>query len=172
MFGKVKTLRELFGIGLCYAYDAEKKLVEKGLPTMIENAQSQELRSALQQHLQETRTHMQRLERVFAAVGTQPETKDNEILDKMMSAAKDSVSNIENSPLRDAALIVNGNAVEHYEIALYGSLLAFAKSLGLQNAVAPLEETLKEEKAADAKLSQVAESVLNTKAARQGAGAD
>lgn len=172
MFGKVKSLKELFGIGLCYAYDCEKKLTEKGLPTMIENAHSPELRNALQQHLEETRNHVRRLERVFTAVGTDPDTKDNEILDKMMSAAKDSISNIDDSPLRDAALIVNGNTVEHYEIGLYGSLVAFARHLGLQNAVGPLEETLKEEKAADAKLSQIAETVMNVKAARQTAGAD
>jgi ferritin-like metal-binding protein YciE len=83
-----------------------------------------------------------------------------------MSAAKDSGSNIESSPLRDSALIVNGNQVEHYEMALYGSLLAFARQLGLRNAVGLLEETLKEEKAADTKLTQLAETSMNAKAAR------
>jgi ferritin-like metal-binding protein YciE len=172
MFGKVKSLRELFGIELAYAYDCERKLVEKGLPTMIENANSPELRRALEQHLEETRAHVTRLERVFASLGTSPDTKSNDVLDKMMSAAKDSVSNIDESPLRDSALIINGNAVEHYEIALYGSLASLAKHLGLQNAVTPIEETLKEEKAADAKLSQLAETVMNTRAARQTATAD
>ena len=169
MIGKVKSLRELFGIELSYAYDCEQKLVKKGLPSMIENAGSPELRSALEQHLEESRGHAMRLQQVFAALGTSPDTKDNEILDKMMSAAKDSVSNIDESPLRDAALIINGNAVEHYEIAMYGSLAALAKHLGLHDAVAPLEQTLKEEKAADAKLTQIAESLLNIRAARQGA---
>jgi ferritin-like metal-binding protein YciE len=83
-----------------------------------------------------------------------------------MNAAKDSVSNIEASSLRDAALIVNGNQVEHYEIALYGSLAAFARSLGLQAAASLLEETLIEEKNADTKLTQIGESVMNPKAAR------
>lgn len=169
MIGKVKSLRELFGIGLCYAYDCEQKLVNKGLPTMIENAGSPQLRSALEGHLQETRNHITRLEGIFAATGLEPNTKDNDILDEMMSAAKDSVSNIDDSPLRDAALIVNGNQVEHYEIALYGSLAAFARSLGLQDVVGPLEETLKEEKAADAKLSQIGETLLNTQARSQSA---
>jgi len=86
-----------------------------------------------------------------------------------MSAAKDSASNIEESSLRDAALIANGNTVEHYEIALYGSLVAFAKALALQDAVAPLQQTLEEEKKADAKLSQLAEGVTNSRAARQSA---
>jgi ferritin-like metal-binding protein YciE len=133
---------------------------------MIEKASSPELRTALQHHLEETRNHVIRLQRVFASIGIEPDTKDNEILNKMMSAAKDSASNIEESSLRDAALITNGNVVEHYEIALYGSLAAFARSLGLQTAVGPLEETLNEEKKADAKLTQIGETVMNPRAAK------
>jgi ferritin-like metal-binding protein YciE len=166
MFGKVKSLRELFEIELQYAYDCERKLVEKGLPSMIENAGSEELRGALQQHLRETQNHVARLEQVFAAVGVAPDTKSNEVFDKLAGAAKDSIGNIDDSPLRDAALIANGNQVEHYEIALYGTLAAFARHLGLQGAVAPLQETLKEEKAADAKLTQIGETLMNPQAAQ------
>src|SRR5262249_40420199 len=115
MLGNVKSLNELFAVELGYAYDCEKKLVEKGLPAMIESASSNQLRSALKQHLEETQMHVARLERVFAAMGKSPETKTNDIFDELSSAAKDSTSNIEGSPLRDAALIVNGNFVEHYE---------------------------------------------------------
>jgi ferritin-like metal-binding protein YciE len=167
---KVKTLRELFEIELCYAYDCEQKLVKKGLPEMIENASSQQLRSALQQHLEETRSHVSRLDRVFSVAGLQPNTRGNDVFDKMASAVKDSISHIENSPLRDAALIVNGNLVEHYEIATYGSLVSFARNLGLQEAASLLEQTLNEEKAADAKLTQIAETVMNAQAASQRAG--
>src|SRR5579872_6173029 len=105
MFGNVKTLRELFEIELRYAYDAEQKLVKKGIPSMIEAASSPELRSALQQHLAETQTHVTRLERVFSALGANPDTKGNGILDEMTKAAKDSVSNIDDPTLRDTALI-------------------------------------------------------------------
>ena len=161
MFGKVQSLRELFEIGVCYVYDCEKKLVEKGLPTMIEKASSSELRSALEQHLQETRNQVARLERVFSVIGKEPATKTNEIFDKMSSAVKDSISNIEDSPLRD------GNMVEHYEIAAYGSLAAFARSLKLSEATSLLEKTLEEEKQADAKLTQIGEKLLNPQAARQ-----
>jgi ferritin-like metal-binding protein YciE len=166
MIGKVKSLRELFGIELCYAYDCEKKLVDKALPTMIQDATSPELRSALQNHLQETRTHIARLERVFSAIGIAPDTKTNDIFDKMTSAAKDSKSNIDESPLRDAALIANANLVEHYEIATYGTLASFARNLGLQDAAALLQQTLDEEKRADAKLTQIAEEVMNPRATR------
>jgi ferritin-like metal-binding protein YciE len=169
MLGKVKSLRELFGIELCYAYDCEKKLVEKGLPEMIENASSRELRSALEQHLQETRTHVTRLERVFSSIAMTPDTKTNDIFDEMASAAKDSKSNIDESPLRDAALILNGNLVEHYEIATYGTLASFARNLGLQDAASLLQETLKEEKQADAKLTQIGEAIMNPQAARSAA---
>src|ERR1700739_3175544 len=92
MLGKVKSLRELFGIELSYAYDCEKKLVEKGLPEMIESATSNELRSALEEHLQKTRVHVTRLERVFSAAGMKPDTKTNDIFDKMASAVKDTKS--------------------------------------------------------------------------------
>jgi ferritin-like metal-binding protein YciE len=166
MLGKVKSLRELFEIELRYAYDCERKLVDKGLPEMIRNANSPELRTALEHHLQETRNQVTRIESVFNALNIQPNTKDNDILDEMISAAKDSISNFDESPLRDAALIINGNQVEHYEIALYGTLAAFARSLGLQNVVAPLETTLNEEKQADAKLTQIGERVMNPQAAR------
>ncbi|HEX4076720.1 MAG TPA: DUF892 family protein [Candidatus Acidoferrales bacterium] len=170
MMGKIKSLNELFEIELRYAYDCERKLADKGLPAMIDAANSPELRSALQHHLQETQKQITRLENVFAFAGAKPNTKDNDIIDKMMSAAKDSGSNIEAPALRDTALIANGNQVEHYEIALYGSLVAFAGQLGLRNAVTLLDETLQEEKAADAKLTQLAETAMNTKAARaQGA---
>lgn len=116
--------------------------------------------------MQETRNHLVRLEHVFASIGKEPDTKGNDIFDELASAAKDSISNFDDSPLRDAALIANGNQVEHYEIALYGTLAAYARHLGLQNALGPLEETLKEEKAADAKLTQIAETVLNPQAAK------
>ena len=167
MMGKLKTLTDLFAIELRYAYDCETKLVKKGLPSMIENANSPELRTALENHLEQTRDHVIRLEKAFTALGLEPDTKGNDIIDKMTSAAKDSVSNIESSPLRDCALIVNGNQVEHYEIALYGSMAAFAKQMGLQNLVGPLEETLEEEKQADAELTRIAETILNAQAAAQ-----
>lgn len=168
MLGKVKDLRELFELELRYAYDCETKLAEKGIPTMIEHAQSPNLKTALRQHLTETQGQVRRLERIFSAAGAQPDTKDNAVLDKLMDAAKDSVSNIEDPALRDLALTVNGNFVEHYEIALYGSLIEFARRLRLNDAVSPLEQSLNEEKAADAKLTEIGKT-LGAGAARHAA---
>lgn len=164
---KIESLRDLFEIELQYAYDCEQKLVKKGLPSMIKNASTPELRQALEQHLEETRTHVNRLERVFQGAGLEADTKKNEVFDKMADAADDSVGRIDASPLRDAALIVNGNGVEHYEMAIYGSLVAFAKQLGLRDAASLLQQTLEEEKAADAKLSQIGESTVNPMAAQE-----
>lgn len=166
MFGKVKSLRELFEIQLRYAYDCEQKLFHKGIPSMIESAASPDLRAALEAHLQETQRQITRLEQIFPLLGVEATSKGNDVLDELIGAAADSVSNIESPDLRDAALIVNGNLVEHYEIALYGSLAAFARSLGLEKASDLLAETLDEEKNADKKLTQIAETVMNPKAAR------
>jgi len=133
---------------------------------MIDNAKSSDLRTGLQAHLRETQGQIARLEQVFSLVGVEPNTKDNDVLDELISAVEDSVSNIESPDLRDAALIVNGNLVENYEIALYGSLAAFARSLGLQQASDLLQQTLQEEKNADKKITQIAETVMNAKVAR------
>ena len=164
---KIESLRDLFEAELRYAYDCEQKLVKKGLPTMIEAATSQELRSGLEQHLAETRNQVSRLERVFSIVGADPKTDSNDVFDKMTSAVKDAIDETETEGLRDAALIMCGNFVEHYEIALYGSMIAFARQLGFHEATQLLEQTLNEEKAADAKLTQLAESRINPSAAQE-----
>lgn len=164
---KIESLRDLFEVELCYAYDCEQKLVKKGLPTMIESATSPELRSGLEQHLQETKNHVGRLERVFSIAGIEADTESNDVFDKMSSAVKDAIDETKTENLRDAALIMCGNMVEHYEIALYGTLVAFARQLGFQDAAQILQQTLDEEKAADAKLSQLGETRINASAAHE-----
>jgi ferritin-like metal-binding protein YciE len=164
---KIKSLRDLFETELRYAYDCEQKLVKKGLPSMAEAATSPELRSALEQHLQETRNQVSRLDRVFSIIGSEPKTEDDDVLDEMTSSTKDMIGDIDQGNLRDAALIVSGNKVEHYEMALYGSLISFAQQLGFQEAARLLGETLNEEKAADTKLTQLAETRINRSAAQE-----
>ena len=109
---KIKNLQSLFETGLRYAYDSEQKLAEKGIPSMIEAAGAPELRSAFEQHLQETRNHVVRLKRVFAIIGAEPKTEDNDIIDEITDAAEDMVDATEDgSPLRDVVLILSGNQV-------------------------------------------------------------
>jgi len=164
---KFESLRDLFEFKLKCAYDLEQKLVKKGLPGMIKGATSPELKSALEQHLEETRAHVSRLERVFSAIGVTADTEDNDVIDEMISGAEDIISDIDASPLRDAALIVGGNGVEHHEMAIYGSLIAFAQQLGFRDAATLLQQTLQDEKAADAKLTQIGESSVNPRAAQE-----
>jgi ferritin-like metal-binding protein YciE len=161
---KIKNLRDLFEIELRYVYDCEQKLVKKGLPLMIESSTSGELRTALEQHLEETRNHVARLERVFSSLGYEAKTEGNDVVDELTSSVKDMVGDIDESYLRDAALIVGGNKVEHYEMAVYGSLVAFAEQLGSTDAAALLSKTLEEEKEADAKLTQIAKTAINPQA--------
>jgi ferritin-like metal-binding protein YciE len=165
---KIKDFRALFEIGLRYAYDCEQRLGKKGIPKMIESADSTELRNALQQHLQETSNHAARLERIFGMIGSEPKTEDNDIVGEIIDATDNLVSATEaRSAVRDAALIIGGNLVEHYEIAAYGSLLAVANHLGLREAAALLGQTLNEEKAADAKLTEIGETSVNRQAAQE-----
>jgi ferritin-like metal-binding protein YciE len=164
---KIKSLQDVFVTGLKYTYDAEEKLVKKGIPKMIDSATSAELRTALEQHLEETRNHVTRLERVFAIVRVEPKAEDNDVLDELTKVVEHMIGATEDgSALRDVVLIMGGNQVEHYEITSYGSLKAIAQQLGLNEAVTILDQTLQEEKAADAKLTQIAERSANTQAAQ------
>lgn len=164
---KIESLRDLFEMELRYTYDCEQKLVKKGLPNMIEAATSPELKHGLEQHLQETRNQVARLERVFSAIGAKADTESNDIFDELANATEDVISDIKATPLRDAALIMCGNKVEHYEIAVYGSLVAFAQQLGFRDAASLLQQTLDEEKAADAKLTHLGQTSINRSAAQE-----
>ena len=165
---QVQSLEDLFITGLQYAYDAEKQLVE-ALPKMAQASTTPQLRQAFGQHLTETQEHVRRVEQIFSAFGKQPETQPNTVLQAMSKEADNMIAMIQASPLRDAALIVAGNQVEHYEMAAYGSLKNFAELLGNQQCVQLLQQTLEEEKKADAKLTEVGETQVNTQAANRSA---
>lgn len=164
---KIESLRDLFETELRYAYDCEQKLVKKGLPTMIEASSSPELRSALEQHLQETRNHVNRLDRVFSIIGVEPKAEGNDVFDEMADATEDCIDHCKTAGVRDAGLIASGNKVEHYEMAVYGSLVSWAQQLGFQEAAQALQQTLEEEKAADAKLTRLGETRINATAAEE-----
>lgn len=161
---KAKTMEDLFELGLRHAYDIEQKLVKKGLPSMTKASASNELQSAFSEHLEETRDHVTRLEQVFSIIGKKADKEDSDVFDEMSDEAEEVISDIDASPLRDAALIVSGNQVEHFEMAIYGSLVSFAQQLGYNEAVPLLQQTLKEEKEADAKLTKIAETSVNRSA--------
>jgi len=153
---KIESMEELFLQQIEDLYDAEKRLV-KALPKMAEAATSLSLKQAFESHLLQTQGHVTRLESVFRQINKDPKAET-------CAAMKGLVSEGDESPLRDAGLIAAANRVEHYEIAAYGSARTFAQTLGLKQAAALLEQTLQEEKEADQKLTQLAESMVNEEA--------
>ncbi len=167
---KLQTVDELFLTGLQYAYDAEKQLTE-ALPKMAEVSSTPELKQAFEKHLGETKEHVGRAEQIFKAFGKQPETKPNSVLKQMTQEAEQMISNTDKGPVRDAALIVAGNQVEHFEMATYGSLRNYAQLLKKSDVVSLLEKTLQEEKQADAKLTEVGENYVNVQAMQKSAAA-
>jgi ferritin-like metal-binding protein YciE len=160
----IKTLDDLFVHTLQDIYYAEQQIT-KALPTMIEKAQNLELKEGFTRHLEETKQHVVRLDEVFKALKQQPKGVTCEAIDGILKEAKQVLSDVEDPHLRDVALATSAQAVEHYEIARYGSLIALAKQLGHNNVVKHLQTTLDEEKEADRKLTRVSESQVNRKAA-------
>jgi ferritin-like metal-binding protein YciE len=165
LFSKdIKTMDDLFLHTLQDIYYAEQQ-IEKNLPTMVEKATNRELSSGFTKHLEETRGQIKRLEQVFADYGQAASGVPCEAIDGILKEAKHVMGNIEDKQVLDAALIALAQAVEHYEITRYGTLIAWAKELGYDKLVKPLELNLKEEDATDKKLSKLAEAKLNRKAA-------
>jgi ferritin-like metal-binding protein YciE len=160
----IKTMDDLFLHTLQDIYYAENKIV-KSLPEMIENATDAQLKSGLQSHLGETKGHVQRLETVFQMLGKKATSVDCPAIDGILEEAQDVTGDVADKNVLDAAIIAAGQAVEHYEMTRYGSLIAWAKCLGRNDAAKLLEQTLNEEKAADKKLTTIAESKVNLKAA-------
>jgi ferritin-like metal-binding protein YciE len=131
---------------------------------MAKAATSPELREAFESHLEQTKGHVERLEKVFATVKLKPKGQSCPAMKGLVEEGDEIVTNIEKSPLRDAGLIAAANRVEHYEIAAYGTARAFALTLGIEAAVDLLQATLDEEVAADAALSELADSRVNDQA--------
>jgi ferritin-like metal-binding protein YciE len=160
----IKTMDDLFLHTLQDIYYAENKIV-KSLPEMIDNATDTQLKQSLKAHLGETEGHVKRLEQVFQLMGKKPKSVDCPAIDGIIDEAEEVTGEVEDKDVLDAAIIAAGQAVEHYEITRYGSLIAWAKQLGRNDAARLLEQTLNEEKAADRKLTTIAESKVNLRAA-------
>jgi ferritin-like metal-binding protein YciE len=157
--GSPSKLQELLEDELKDIYWAEKALT-KAIPKMIKNASDEELKTALENHLQETEGQVERLEQIFESLGKKPQAKKCEAMAGLIKEAEELMSDNEKGAMRDAAIISAGQKVEHYEIASYGTMRAFAEILGLEEVAALLQETLDEEKAADEKLTEVTASAV------------
>jgi ferritin-like metal-binding protein YciE len=150
---EAKDLRALYVEGLHKALDSERQIVEKGLPSMIEAARNPELVEGLRAHLEESKMHVSRLERILDDDEGETNTAKCKATASLISEADSAASNAAEGAVRDVVLIASGNKVEHHEIAVYGTLRTWAELLGEPGHAAELEKTLKEEKAADETLT-------------------
>jgi ferritin-like metal-binding protein YciE len=165
LFSKdIKTMDDLFMHTLQDIYYAEKQILNS-LPEMIEKATNRELTAGLKKHLGETEQQVARLEQVFKQLGSDPRGVNCPAIDGIIEEAEDIAGEVEDKDVLDAAIIAASQAVEHYEITRYGTLIAWAQQLGRDNVIALLQKNLDEEKAADKKLTTIAESKVNRKAA-------
>jgi ferritin-like metal-binding protein YciE len=161
---KPGTLHDAFIDELRDTYDAERQIT-KALPKMIKAATSEELRSAFESHLEETRTQVERLEQVFEMLDEKVRGKHCEGMAGIIEEGKSMMEEDFEGATMDAVLIASAQRVEHYEMAAYGTLCAWAKDMGHDDAVQVLEAILEEEKAADEKLTTIAEGGINQEAA-------
>jgi ferritin-like metal-binding protein YciE len=164
-------LMKLFEEELKDIYWAEKALT-KAIPKMIKNATSEKLKEALENHLGDTEEQVKRAEQVFELLGKKAVAKKCDAMDGLIKEAEVIMDECEEGAMCDAGIISAGQKVEHYEIASYGTLRQFAETLGLNEAVELLQTTLDEEKEADEKLTDIAVSVVNVQAERQGEEAE
>lgn len=155
---KVENLKELLVDELKDLYSAENQLT-KALPKVAKNASDPQLKKAIEHHLKETEGHVERLEQIFEHLGEKPGGKTCEGMKGLVSEADERIRNGGEPAALDAGLIADAQRVEHYEISAYGSARTFANLLGEKEIVRLLEQTLKEEKAADEKLTSIAESI-------------
>ncbi|WP_312798498.1 ferritin-like domain-containing protein [Tianweitania sp.] len=152
----ISTMDDLFVHTLRDIYYAENQIV-KALPKMIEKATDMQLRQGFETHLGETKTHISRLEQVFEMHGVQAKQVRCPAIDGIIEETDEITGDIDDKQVLDAALIAAAQAVEHYEMTRYGTLVAWAKQLGRTDCAAVLQQTLEEEEATDKKLTQIAE---------------
>jgi ferritin-like metal-binding protein YciE len=163
------NLRDAFIAELRDSYDSEKQLT-KALPKMASAASTPALKEALESHLEETRGHVERLEQVFESIDEKAQGKHCDGIAGIIKEGSAALGEDFDEATMDAAIIAGGQRAEHYEIAAYGTLIAWAKQLNLDDAVNLLQQTLDEEKTADQKLTEIAEDVVNQAAAAGGTG--
>jgi len=159
-----QDMDDLFVHTLRVIYYTEKQIVQ-ALPEMVNKSSDPQLKQGFRAHLGETKNHVTRLEQVFKLHGQQPTLVDCPAIDGIIDEAEEVAGEVEDKSVLDAALIAAAQAVEHYEITRYGTLIAWAKELGRSDVVALLQQNLDEEKAADKKLTAMAESKVNRRAA-------
>jgi ferritin-like metal-binding protein YciE len=163
---RTKLLEDLFHDTLKDIYFAEKKILS-ALPKMAKAAQNEELRAAFAKHAQETEGQVERLEQVFEEIEARPQGKTCDAIIGIIEEGQEVMKEYKGSPALDAGLLAAAQAVEHYEISRYGTLIAWAQQLGLKTSAELLKETLVEEERTDKTLSSLAKSVVNQEASAE-----
>lgn len=153
-----ETLKTLYVDELRDLYDSETQLI-KALPTMAEAAVSAQLRTGFEEHLEQTKTHASRIEQILDLLGESPKGKKCKGMRGIIAEGEDTIDEDYEGALRDSALIAAAQRVEHYEIAAYGCVREYARLLGETEAASILEQTLEEEKATDAKLTDISHQI-------------
>jgi ferritin-like metal-binding protein YciE len=161
---KSKTLEDLFLENLKDIYYAERKILV-ALPKMAKAVKSDQLRAAFEKHVQETKGQVERLQQVFEMLKQTPKGKTCPAILGLVEEGEEVMEDFEDSPALDAGLLSGAQAVEHYEMARYGTLVAWAQQLGMADAARLLQQTLDEEKKTDAALNELAEASINKQAA-------
>ena len=159
-----KKLNDLFYDTLKDIYFAERQIL-KSLPKMAKAAESEELKNAFLTHRDETEHHVERLQQIFEIIGRRAQAKTCEAIKGILEEGEEIIDDYGESEALDAGLAASAQAVEHYEMARYGTLKTWATQLGMKDVVSLLDETLQEEKKTDALLSKLAETMVNSKAA-------
>jgi ferritin-like metal-binding protein YciE len=160
----VKTMEDLFIETTKDIYYAEKQIL-KALPGMVKKAGSKKLKDALETHRQETEGQVDRLDQVFKLFDVAPRGKKCDAIEGIIAEAKEHMEDIDDKQILDAGMIGSAQTVEHYEIARYGTLIAWAKQMGRDDAIKLLKANLEEEKKADRLLTEIAEAAVNQRAA-------
>lgn len=160
----ISNLSDLFEHTLQDIYFAEN-FIHKNLPAMIDKATNPTLKKLLKDHREETQGQIQRLEEVFQAIGKKAQGEECPAIEGIVKEAEELMKEIKDPETLDAGIISSAQAVEHYEITRYGTLLTWARELGHEDVIAHLRDTIEQEKSADAKLTRLAEDKLNKKAA-------
>lgn len=162
---KLNTLQDLLIEELQDIYDAENQIL-KALPKMAKAASAPQLQQAFEEHLQQTRTHVERLDQVFEQFGAKSKRKTCKAMQGLITEGDEMIKEKADPAVRDAGLISAAQRVEHYEMAAYGTVRTYARQLGQQQAARLLQQTLDEEGTTDKKLTQLAESMINLEAER------
>ncbi len=163
----IDRFREMYQAELQEARSVETQLIE-ALPKMAEAAENPELRESFQLHLEETRGHQRSVDSILKGLGASPNEHEDQSMRALIGEAEKMMGLVEGGPLRDAALIASAQRIEHYEIAVYGTLATYAKCLGLEDHQQKLADILEEEKSTDERLSDLADGIINPAAVEAG----